>query len=147
MKKTFFIISMLVLALQLIAQEVTTKTKMIYAGIGYEMYSEKAYSSSGTLLTDLITLKASNDKYTYLHDIIKLCVFEPNDMMSFFDYSIKFLESNDDGTSKTYKEMSLSTQKKKLFITVSNGYFRFKKNDLLNLQKECRQFIEKQSKI
>jgi len=147
MKIFLSLITVFSLIFSLNAQETTTKTKMIYAGTGYELYSEETFSASNLPLTKLFTLKVSNDEYTYIHDIIKLCVLEPNDMMSFLDYTVQFIDTNDDGTSKTYKNMSLSTKKKKLFVTVSKGYFRFRKDDLLDLQYECRKFLEKQSKI
>jgi len=146
MKKIITLILMSPFFMSLVAQGITTKTKMIYAGIGYELYSEEIFSSDNLPLTKLFTLKVSNDKYTYIHDIIKLCVVEPNDMMSFLDYTIQFLENNEDGTSKTYKEMSLSTLKGKLYITVEKGYFRFKMKDLIKMQLACNEFIEKQTK-
>jgi len=116
---------------------------MIYTGIGYELYSEEIFSSNNLPFTKLFTLKVSNDKYTYILDIFKLCVIEPNDMMSFLDYTIQFLEKNEDGTSKTYKEMSLSTLKGKLYVTVEKRYFRFKMKDLIKMQLACKEFIKK----
>jgi len=132
--------------MSLVAQETTTKTKMIYAGIGYELYSEEIFSANNLSLMKLFTLKVSNDKYTYIHDIIKLCVLRPPEMMSFIDYAIEFLDKNEDGTSKTYKQMSLSTLKGKLYVTVEKGYFRFKMKDLIKMQLACKEFIEKQTK-
>jgi len=148
MKKTITLIFMSLFIISLTAQEFKTKETGIYKKLCFNLYSTECFSSDGTSLYHHITLNALNDKYTHINDLINLCVFNPNEMMFFLDYIVNFTETGEEKTSQSYKKMSLyiDTKRRGCMITTDNGYYIFKKKDLIGMQLACKEFIETISK-
>ena len=135
---------MLLFIISLSAQEFKTKETEVYRKLYFNLYLTECFSSDGALLYQHITLNALNEKYTYINDLINLCVFDPNEMMAFLDYIVNFTEIGEEKASQSYKKMSLyiDTKRRGCMITTENGYYIFKKKDLIGMQLACKKIIE-----
>jgi len=145
MKKTITFIFMSCFIISLTAQEFKTKETEIFSTLTCSLSSNERFSSDGTSIYNNLILQINNEKYNYINDLINLYVANPDEMMKFLNYIVTFTETGEEKVSQSYKNMSLYIDKKRrgCMVTVDNGYYIFKKRDLIGMQLACKEYIAK----